>query len=220
MFININELINQTFFTISHIFLLDLFLLFLFGFKTRWFQLHALINFYICYLVYDDLLFILNDPLTSINQYGSRKPGYYAISLHIYHIIAFKKLTKMDYIHHILSVFIGGIPSHIFYDSKLLNFGYFFGCGLPGGITYILLILVKNNKINKLTEKKITSYLNQYIRSPGILAFAFYEYIRYRSNINDNINKYISINIILSCIWNSCYFNYDSIYNYAKYLKH
>ena len=41
--------------------------------------------------------------------------------------------------------------------------------GLPGGIDYLLLILVKIGKIKSIEEKRINTYLNNYIRAPGIL---------------------------------------------------
>ena len=41
--------------------------------------------------------------------------------------------------------------------------------GLPGGIDYYLLIQVKRGKIKSIEEKKINTYLNNYIRAPGIL---------------------------------------------------
>ena len=39
-------------------------------------------------------------------------------------------------------------------------------CGIPGGIDYFLLVLVKYNIIEKMTEKKINRYLNLFIRYP------------------------------------------------------
>eukprot|EP01104_Vermistella_antarctica_P020410 TRINITY_DN8714_c0_g1_i1.p1 TRINITY_DN8714_c0_g1~~TRINITY_DN8714_c0_g1_i1.p1 ORF type:complete len:113 (+),score=19.56 TRINITY_DN8714_c0_g1_i1:177-515(+) len=41
-------------------------------------------------------------------------------------------------------------------------------CGLPGGIDYFLLVLVKHGLIDKMTEKDINRFLNLLIRWPGM----------------------------------------------------
>jgi hypothetical protein len=74
-----------------------------------------------------------------------------------------------DYMHHIISVFIVGTISIVFPFGRTLGAVSFFLCGLPGGIDYLLLSLVKHNLIESITEKKINSNLNLLIRVPGVL---------------------------------------------------
>jgi hypothetical protein len=42
-------------------------------------------------------------------------------------------------------------------------------CGLPGGLDYLLLALVKHGVISKMAEKRLNTRLNQLIRVPGVL---------------------------------------------------
>ncbi len=53
--------------------------------------------------------------------------------------------------------------------SIISSFALFFLTGLPGAIDYMLLYLVKINKVNSVTEKKIYTYLSTYIREPGCI---------------------------------------------------
>tara|TARA_B100000900_G_C20474086_1_gene672630 strand:+ start:87 stop:407 length:321 start_codon:yes stop_codon:yes gene_type:complete len=88
---------------------------------------------------------------------------------------------------------------------------YFFSSGLPGGIDYLLLTLVKNNKINRLTEKNINSYLNVYIRMSGGYITS---YIIFKDGLQ-NTTIYMYSNILLSCLifYNSGYFGKLAIEN-------
>ena len=74
------------------------------------------------------------------------------IGFHIYHYIA-EILDFETKIHHIVTVFLTGIASILVPTGITVGAINFIMCGLPGGIDYILLVLLKYNIINKLTEK-------------------------------------------------------------------
>ena len=135
------------------------------NFNGKWFQLHFLVNAIIVALSFIDIKECLIKPANSLVTVENYYAGAFAVMLHLYHTI-FYKLTPMDIFHH--SIFVMGmIPLTLNYQKKGLSFVYFFVTGLPGGIDYLLLSLMKNNKINYITEKNINSYLNAYIRMPG-----------------------------------------------------
>lgn len=90
-------------------------------------------------------------------------------TIHIYHVLFFKNLTVDDYMHHIISVFFVGVISSVFPFGYCLGAVTFFICGLPGGLDYLLLALVKTNHVSSLTEKRLNRWLHQCIRAPGIL---------------------------------------------------
>ena len=48
----------------------------------------------------------------------------------------------------------------------------FFITGVPGGITYIMLVLVKMGKMQYLTEKAISASINTWMRTPGLTWFS------------------------------------------------
>ena len=180
--IDCNSLIYNSFLTYFIIFSLDFLLCLILSNKARWFQLHAIINFMILFLIKDDILTIIDNPINSLNSVANRTPGYYAIILHIYHIIHFKNLKLIDYYHHFISAFIAGIPAHLYWGDPLISLWYFFACGLPGGIEYILLVFQKHEYINKLYLKTISSFLNHYIRLPGIMSVITLAYTGYKDN--------------------------------------
>ena len=54
--------------------------------------------------------------------------------------------------------------------------GAFFISGLPGGLTYLMLGLVKLGLLPGIKEKQITANLNSWLRVPGILITSFLVY--------------------------------------------
>tara|TARA_B100000029_G_scaffold395170_1_gene392895 strand:+ start:16 stop:654 length:639 start_codon:yes stop_codon:yes gene_type:complete len=184
------------------------------GQKARWFQLHAVTNAYIVYQTKDNLYNLLIAPIHTMGQGVDRTPILLIISLHVYHMIFFH-LTYMDYIHHISSVFLGGVPALLYGYNKTLNGVSFFVCGLPGCIDYICLTAVKHNRMLKITEKKINSYLNSYIRMPGILYCVFLNMMAVSYELDPYTPIWISRYLSVLFCWNAIYFNYLSIYNYG-----
>jgi hypothetical protein len=49
----------------------------------------------------------------------------------------------------------------------MTNLLIFFMTGLPGGIDYAMLVLVKYNRMDRLLQKRITSSINTWLRAPG-----------------------------------------------------
>lgn len=193
----------------------DLSLLRTLGNKARWFQLHTMINMIITIMTLQDTVLAFKDPIFAMTQYCDRTASILAFSLHLYHLMVFKKLTKMDYIHHFASSFIGGGPAILFYYNKLLNACNFFICGLPGLIDYACLTAVKHNKMNRLTEKKINSFLNIYLRQPGMLYVLFMNYICFRYNHDKYTHKWINFIGPPILFWNANFFSYEAVYNYG-----
>ena len=97
---------------------------------------------------------------------------YMVPAIHIYHMICFH-CTKDDYFHHF--VFAGIICPLGFYfkAGPIQNAVGFFICGLPGGLDFVMLALVKYKMMFALTEKKFNARINVWLRSPGLLFCAF-----------------------------------------------
>ena len=141
---------------------------------TRWFLLHSIINFIVVYYSLNDVICcILNsNECFKINwNENSIKVYNYAFILHIYHCIFFN-LTRDDYIHHIPMVAICGTLCYLI-KSIISSLALFFLSGLPGGIDYFLLFLVKINKMYAITEKRIYLYLSAFLRAPGCVITFF-----------------------------------------------
>jgi hypothetical protein len=131
----------------------------------RWFMLHFIINVFITLLTFEDVKDSFFNPDESNKPFTYYISGCLAFSLHLYHTLRFN-LTQLDIYHHMISCFLC-TPLCYLYQTKGLSCYLFFCTGLPGGIDYLLLYMVKNKYIISLTEKRINSYLNTYIRMPG-----------------------------------------------------
>ena len=129
--------------------------------KTRWFALHSLVNISISAMCLRDLLGVIENPLCAmISPTSSWFPSYAAFSLHLYHLTCFTALRLEDIVHHVL--FAGGLGIFNFVLSwgRMTNLLIFFMTGLPGAIDYGMLVLVKSGKLQRYTQKSITSSIN------------------------------------------------------------
>ena len=184
--------------------------------KARWFQIHSFGNLFVCLFSFLDIISItydLNEVSLPLTQYIG---GSFALQIHLYHTLNFK-LTAMDKFHHISSVFLCFPPSIIF-NKKVLSLFYFIGTGLPGGIDYLLLTLVKNGQLDYMKEKKYNSYINAYLRMPGGAVCSF---LTFNSAINNDIMIEKVSGLFLSFIAyaNTAFFGKLAIENYIERLQ-
>ena len=96
-------------------------------------------------------------PLTIIN------------AVHVYHMVGGFRLTGADYFHHLVFIPTLGFPGQIFRWGPLANWLAFFISGLPGGVDYLLLGLIKIGRVHHMLEKRVNANLNSWVRAPGIL---------------------------------------------------
>jgi hypothetical protein len=151
--------------------------------KTRWFFIHFIANMYISYYTLPDVFLSFIDSDISLLRPIEMGPIDYSNaimigSIHIFHMVHYyKDLTNADLFHHLLFVPFNQICFFwpvLFQWEKyrwgtIINTINFFSCGLPGGVDYFLLGLCKINRLCKLKHKKWQSFLNVWIRSPGII---------------------------------------------------
>lgn len=187
--------------------------------KARWFVLHTIANAIIVYFVWNDVYSLFRNPIMAFN----RKPDYsglnITVALHFYHAMFFKKLARIDWIHHILMMGIA-IRSYYCPNSVIVttNALLFFLNGLPGGIDYFLLTLVKYEIIRPIKEKELNSYLNIWIRSPGVIVGTYCMYLTtiYANYSPDRLTRDL---ILIILLWNAQYFTYRVIGNYYTKLS-
>lgn len=185
----------------------------------NWYLLHTIVNFIALITVYEDIwnIFTLKDSIDKLEPTGGllrlKEPIVFLecliSGLHIFHIRYAPKYE--DYVHHILM----SITLHICTTTLRPIFAtslIFFMNGLPGGIDYFLLIQVKRNVISSIVEKRINTYLNNYVRAPGILILIGF------------IMPVLEINIytcfcLLTCFFNAVYYNREVCVNYGRKSK-
>ena len=152
-------------------------LIFAMRFSTaRWYWIHAFGNILVALTALPDLWKTLRDPVNSLSGGAFDVPNFFISAIHIYHCCFFK-CTKADWIHHL--VFAGIIcPMGLFLESgPVANAIAFFICGLPGGLDYIMLALVKHNWMSRLREKVWNARINVWLRSTGLAFCATTLYI-------------------------------------------
>ena len=141
--------------------------------EGRYYGVHALHNAMITTITIPEVITTLTH-FSSLHTYPT---NYTALelctALHLYHILYyFQTLRLDDWLHHILMIGIALPIGGVLPAGTLLGYSLFFTTGLPGGIDYILLFLVRNNWLHRTTEKKVNHAMNVWIRSPGCASHA------------------------------------------------
>ena len=187
-----------------------------FNIYGRYYFNHFLINSFIVYYTFDDLLLCYHD-LNNLNKYHiNMNVIEYTISIHFYHIIIYyNQFVFDDWLHHIIMIFFT-LPMGVYLNcGPIMSHCLFFMSGFPGGINYLLLFLQRNNLIKKKLQKRINYHLNLWIRNPGCIASSLLSYLYYIYFIkNDIISLLFTYYIIISCYWNGIYFMEQVVQNY------
>ena len=181
---------------------------------ARWYKLHAFANFIVCLTSWRDVVSVITHPIQSFTPGSSYVPSNIVTALHLYHMIMFTDLTLIDWIHHGVMMTILQI-SYFCPDLLATNYILFMTSGLPGGIDYLLLIAVKAGYLSKLREKEMNSYINVWLRGPGIVIGAYIIYLRWQYAIIP-YSGFSMFFVVAGLIWNGQYFTKRVVYNWAQ----
>jgi hypothetical protein len=185
--------------------------------SARWYFLHVFMNGMISYFTWPDVMFCLTHPKNcyAVDQSLSNTLGWMmGLSGHIYHMVAFDDLRYDDYLHHILMFPFAGLAGLIYLKKPGFNFAIFALTGMPGGIDFVLLTLVKLGYINKYTEKRLNIYIQVWLRAPLLV---FNSGIFYAEMFEGHISPWCLIGVGLS-FWNGLYYMHHTLASY--YHKH
>lgn len=175
--------------------------------STRYFILHILFNTFIISICFETFIDCLLNPLHIFDKKYDDSSMLSTISVmnfHIYHLLShIEELSVETLLHHIVGAIINPIFTIHQPIGKLPVMHNIILCGIPGCIDYILLVMMKLQMIDRMTEKKINRYLNLLIRWPFVfLSDYFYIVNIYYGNIIFSIMTFIGM----------CINNYNSIY--------
>jgi hypothetical protein len=199
--------------------------------KATFFLNHTIHNSIIVYLTYSDMLKTVLYPIKSMSGEYSLLPTYIHMGFHISHLIIGKNnLSYIDLVHHLGSSCLMGILNVSYRSGPILNYVIFFATGLPGGIDYFMLFLVKMDIIESFTEKKYNRILNTYCRVPCILIWVGIFWTCYRSGevpmIENEYGEYVNespLYVILLHIFfiagNALFFGDRVVISYAHKLQ-
>jgi hypothetical protein len=172
-----------------------------------YYLIHTIHNGFIIYHTYNDVYLSFTD-FANVGSYDvNLHAASLVFALHFYHIARYKdKLRYDDWLHHITMIFFA-LPIGIFAGGGvLMGFSLFFTTGLPGGIDYFMLFLVRNGLMDRMTEKSVNRWIQVWIRSPGCVGQALLSlaYIfSYSSDIWLKVLGSISSGLVF---WNGQYF--------------
>lgn len=198
--------------------------------STRsFFVVHAFANFVIVCLSFENTLFTLKNPLESCicKSTGCSHPALFVmLGIHISHMLVdFYTLTLIDYLHHILSCFLSGYFVLVYRSGPIVEFCLMWACGTPGKIDYLMLYLVKTNRISKITEKKYNTLINNWIRAPFLVMFGSIIYTCWMSGRcekdeygNNEMPFWVLMCFIVFLSLNGVFFNMRVTVSYGKAL--
>jgi len=146
-------------------------------------------------------------------------PVLMIIAVHTYHCVAFK-LSQQDIFHHFLFVPTLGVGGGLLTNwGPIRNVLSFFISGLPGGIDYMMLVLLKNGKTDKLTCKRLSSKLNVWLRGPGCgVLLPATLYAAYTEGHLPEDMQIRSFFLGLFAMYNGLYYMEMSVKNYQMHL--
>uniref|UniRef100_A0A7S3RI03 TLC domain-containing protein n=1 Tax=Emiliania huxleyi TaxID=2903 RepID=A0A7S3RI03_EMIHU len=175
--------------------------------KARWFALHVIANVWISLLCLPDLAFMAADPLAALKEHRlNHWPASLIFSVHVYHMAFFKNLQPIDWLHHLLMVVLAGPIVITAEVGPMMNYNHFFMCGVPGGVDYLMLFLVKHSWMTPLEEKRIATVINVWFRAPWLVSVACFGYIQF---FIDNTPLHIFLFrcfLLLLAAWNGLFF--------------
>jgi len=192
--------------------------------QARWFSVHSFANLLVVATSIKSVLVVMKDPFNAMDSriyhdrsvFGSASPWpiYIVNAVHVYHMLAFRNLTSADYFHHLMFIPTVGFLGQTYEWGALRNFLCFFISGLPGGVDYLMLTLVKHKQIDVMLQKRMCAAINVWLRNPGItyeVAIMWMAWLYERSTVPPAV-----ILLVASLSWfNAQYYNKQAVANYA-----
>jgi len=186
--------------------------------QGKYYLIHFFNNMYLVYLTMGDVIFTWTNFFNFLEYPSNYESAVLTFALHFYHIFSyFPKLRFDDWLHHILMIFVA-LPIAIAGRSgSLLGHSLFFLTGLPGGLDYLLLFLVRNGWMNSITEKRINNYINLWIRAPGCIAHSTLTIVSYFAfrHLFSWYDMFTCFTTSLIIFWNGIYFMNQVVVNHT-----
>ena len=185
--------------------------------STRWFQLHCVCNWVIVGWTWTEWWSLLwaDNPWTHVlTPTANLGAMNLATALHVYHVL-FWSLKPIDVLHHVTSAFVC-CPLIQYLDTVVMSWHLLIGTGIPGGIDYLFLTLVKYEVLPALVEKRVNAWLNAYLRAPlGVVgSFLTFAYLRQTPVVWKQLAAGI---VMITTYWNATYFAKRAVESHVAY---
>jgi hypothetical protein len=194
--------------------------------KARWFSIHAFANLLVCITSIPAIVITITDPHDAMDSriysdttiFGTASPWPIIIvnSVHIYHMLPGMGfgLTGADYFHHLMFIPTVGFIGQYYDWGALRGFLAFFISGLPGGIDYFNLVLIKHGMMNIRQQKRICADLNIWMRGPFIVIETWLMYQAWLYGKTTVPGIPLCIVAVLS-VFNAQYYTKQAVANHA-----
>jgi hypothetical protein len=181
--------------------------------KARWWYIHTCLNALVVITAFNDTIRCFTNPTLCFTETWSTSwPCMLTFAGHLYHVVFFRNLHFMDWVHHILMVFLM-IPITLIYQCHIgSNYASFGLSGLPGGIDYLLLTLVKCNKLDPMVEKSWNVQIQTWFRMPFLILGTVFWYIQWL----EGTMHWTSIISVALTYWNAIFFMKDTVCNFSR----
>jgi len=107
-----------------------------------------------------------------------------------------------------------GFPGQVLLWGAMEPGGAVFISGLPGGISYLLLGLLKLGWIEPVTEKRVTANLNSWVRTPGLICTSFVVYQAWLYGKHSLPSWALLLHVVLPS-YNGIYYCKQAVANYT-----
>ena len=192
--------------------------------QARWFAIHAFANAFVVLTSVTSAYTVVVDPVHAMDSrvyndhslFGNASPWPILVvnAVHVYHMLAFSKLTSSDYFHHLMFIPTVGFFGQYYEWGAIRNFLCLFISGLPGGVDYCMLVLVKHGYVKVITQKRVCASLNTWVRAPGITYEVGLMYIGFMTG-NTTVPWPVILMISVLSWFNAQYYCKQSVANYA-----
>ena len=201
---------------------------------ARWFFIHSFANVVVVASALGSVLSILDRPFDIMDaavrtRASSARRAVAADdrrSVHLCHMVS-GSACRRPTTHHLMFIPTLGLKQ-VFSWGAGANWQAFYISGLPGGIDYFLLGLIKVKMLEPMKEKRINANLNTWLRAPGILMTTILLFASLRAGVHLKPGQAptsapvwaIVMQLILPP-YNALYYGKQAVANYAvHYMLH
>jgi len=191
--------------------------------RARWFSVHAFANLLVVLTGIRPTIATLLDPLDAMDDrvyndssiFGTASPWPTIItnSVHVYHMLAFK-LTGSDYFHHLMFIPTVGFMGQYYRPGAVRGFLGMMLSGLPGGLDYLNLVLVRHGRLDGLTQKRYCAAINIWLRGPSLVISFF---IMYQACLYGRCTMpyFVAATVAILAGFNGQYYTKQAVANFA-----
>lgn len=184
--------------------------------SARWFMCHSAFNCVVVLTSFRDVFAVFMSPLCSLAvPMHSWTPAYITIAGHFYHAVGWT-MKPHEIRHHVIFSGFGGIITLALRWGPLMNLALFFVSGLPGGIDYALLCAVKVGRMPRLREKQINTFINIWLRIPGLVTVGAFAWCCLLHGMSDRLPTAVLVVSILLSLANGLYYGEQVIGSYHR----